>query len=355
MSINNNNFLMGVVKKEKKEKHTSSSGNSNNAFINELLKIQNSIRQESNPVEVVPELNKKNNAMKLVMNMPNNLTLNNKKSFKNILLGIIKKLDDDVVKVSKQIESYNKEKKSILEMDKKEILQLKNLTKKLYKTIMEIYTSLDVNKELRVELLEKLKKNIEGNKVFLKNINEINKIKPVGEILEQQKRNSNKNSNSNSNSNKNSNKNKSPIIEEEEVTEEEEEIPNVGNKTIFNIINENKRPKNNNQQQQRNGNLTNIQNTSSNEEDKPMMTLEEQIREKKINTSKKVSHKLNELNINKNQSRTLLNEFMVERTGTSSIRNNLRRNNITLQSSNSSLQSTPVHVSTSQNNNNIIL
>lgn len=386
MSINNNDFLMGVIKKDKKKKSSnsnSSSSNSNNAFINELLKIQNSIRQESNITNSTTNLevvvNKKNTNVK-VNNIPNNLTPNNKKSFKNILLGIIKKLEDDVEKVSKQIQTYNEEKKSILEMDKKEILQLKNLTKKLYKTIIEIYTSLDVNKELRIELLEKLKKNIEGNKVFLKNINQINKIKPVGEVLENKKKENELTSNK---VNQNKNKNKNQVVEEEKIQEVQEEVINNGTKsnlTIFNVINENKNNKNMNMNKNKNlnRNSSNINtsvntvinngssntsesegtmnNSSQNSTEETVIqptTLEEQIREKKINTSKKVSQKLNELNLNKNQSRTLLNDFLIERTGSSNIRRNRPSSSTQNLSSSGPVQSTPLTVN--RRNNNIIL
>lgn len=383
MSINNNDFLMGVIKKDKKKKssNSNSSSNSNNAFINELLKIQNSIRQESNITNSTTNLevvvNKKNttkNTNVKVNNIPNNLTPNNKKSFKNILLGIIKKLEDDVEKVSKQIQTYNEEKKSILEMDKKEILQLKNLTKKLYKTIIEIYTSLDVNKELRIELLEKLKKNIESNKVFLKNINQINKIKPVGEVLENRKKEKELTSNK---------ANKNQVVEEEKVQEVQEEVINNGTKsnlTIFNVINENKNNKNMNMNKNKNlnRNSSNINttvntvinngssntsesegtmnNSSQNSTEETVIqptTLEEQIREKKINTSKKVSQKLNELNLNKNQSRTLLNDFLVERTGSSNIRRNRPSSSTQNLSSSGPVQSTPLTVN--RRNNNIIL
>ncbi len=356
MNIENNNFLLGVVKKNKKKQNNKNSSNVNNVFIQELIKIQNSIRQESNNVK--PIMNNTSKNIKLNMMINKEEKINEKKSFKNILLGIIKKLEDDVEIVSRQIHQYNEEKKSILEMDKKEILKLKSLTKKLYQTIMKIYMSLDVDKNVRIELLEKLKKDIESNKILLKNINEIDNIKPVENILNQQK--------FNQNINKNINKNKNNLNKEEIKNQQNQEIENLeepSNVTIFNIINENKKSKNNNNQSIQVENKEEIE-SSLNETNANIQTnetvvnnslqtttLNQQIKEKKINTSKKVSKKLNELFVNNGQAKTLLNNFLVETIGTSKVNNELSSNS-TNNRSNSINSNKNKNNKNNKNNNN---
>ncbi len=377
MDIENNNFLLGVIKKNKKKQSNKSNSNINNVFIQELVKIQNTIRQESNNT-VIPPMSTNNQSNKLSMIMTKNEDINNKKTFKNILLGIIRKLEEDVETVSRQIKRYNEEKKSILEMDKKEILKLKSLTKKLYQTIMKIYMSLDVNKDVRIELLEKLKKNIESNKILLKNINEIDNIKPVENIIEMNKFNKNNNQNKN---NKNKNKNKN---QEEEIQEEVVENQEPSNVTIFNIINENKKSKNN---QNKNKIVEEVINESTNvsnnlsesepesesesvsETELETVSLNQQIKEKKINTSKKVSKKLNELNMNNSSATTLLNNFLVERIGTSQVEresnssnnssrsNNILRSNNSLRTNNSTRNNNyqPAPISSNRRNNNVFI
>ncbi len=361
MNIENNDFLLGVIKKNKKKQSNKSNSNINNVFIQELVKIQNTIRQESNNT-VIPPMSTNNQSNKLSMIMTKNEDINNKKTFKNILLGIIRKLEEDVETVSRQIKRYNEEKKSILEMDKKEILKLKSLTKKLYQTIMKIYMSLDVNKDVRIELLEKLKKNIESNKILLKNINEIDNIKPVENIIEMNKFNKNNNQNKN---NKNKNKNKN---QEEEIQEEVVENQEPSNVTIFNIINENKKSKNNQNKNKIEEEVvnesTNVSNNLSESESESesvseteleTVSLNQQIKEKKINTSKKVSKKLNELNMNNSSATTLLNNFLVERIGTSQVEresnssNNSSRSNNILRSNNS------LRTNNSTRNNNVFI
>ena len=377
MDIENNNFLLGVIKKNKKKQSNKSNSNINNVFIQELVKIQNTIRQESNNT-VIPPMSTNNQSNKLSMIMTKNEDINNKKTFKNILLGIIRKLEEDVETVSRQIKRYNEEKKSILEMDKKEILKLKSLTKKLYQTIMKIYMSLDVNKDVRIELLEKLKKNIESNKILLKNINEIDNIKPVENIIEMNKFNKNNNENKN---NKNKNKNKN---QEEEIQEEVVENQEPSNVTIFNIINENKKSKNNQNKNKIEEEVvnesTNVSNNLSESEPESesesvseteleTVSLNQQIKEKKINTSKKVSKKLNELNMNNSSATTLLNNFLVERIGTSQVEresnssnnssrsNNILRSNNSLRTNNSTRNNNyqPAPISSNRRNNNVFI
>lgn len=375
MDIENNNFLLGVIKKNKKKQSNKSNSNINNVFIQELVKIQNTIRQESNNT-VIPPMSTNNQSNKLSMIMTKNEDINNKKTFKNILLGIIRKLEEDVETVSRQIKRYNEEKKSILEMDKKEILKLKSLTKKLYQTIMKIYMSLDVNKDVRIELLEKLKKNIESNKILLKNINEIDNIKPVENIIEMNKFNKNNNQNKN---NKNKNKNKN---QEEEIQEEVVENQEPSNVTIFNIINENKKSKNNQNKNKIEEEVvnesTNVSNNLSESESESesvseteleTVSLNQQIKEKKINTSKKVSKKLNELNMNNSSATTLLNNFLVERIGTSQVEresnssnnssrsNNILRSNNSLRTNNSTRNNNyqPAPISSNRRNNNVFI
>lgn len=389
MNIENNDFLLGVIKKNKKKQNNSKKNNSNmnNVFIQELIKIQNTIRQETNNGTTVPPMSSNYNKLSMMVNKESGKNENTgTKSFKNILLGIIRKLEDDVEKVSRQIQRYNDEKKSILEMDKKEILKLKTLTKKLYQTIMKIYMSLDVNKNVRIELLEKLKKNIESNKILLKNIDEINQIKPVENILNEQKIASNidQNKNENKNKNKNLNKNKNKNQEEEEQNENQSNnVEEPSNVTIFNIIQEEQTQKNKNKNKNNNKVSNQVveevieteesENESESSNDIQSVSLNQQIKEKKINTSKKVSKKLNELTMNNSQAGSLLNNFIMERTGSTQVQSEMstqqnqqpRQNNMNrIRNRNNSLQqnqqqfnrrnnyqSTPVTTNSRRNNN----
>jgi hypothetical protein len=316
MNSENANYLLGILKKKKNSSKKEESNNVNtsnkknnnsNVLIQQLMQIQKNIKNEEGETEMMEErvnqMKNQSNEMKNQSNEMKNQS-NKKKSFKNILLRVIEKLEDDVDVVSKKIEEFNEEKKSIMEMNQKEIKRLKTLVRKLYKTILTIYESLDVNKNTRVELLQRLKRNIESNKTFLQNIQEINMIR--GYVPNKM------------------NMNEKEEIEMAEVVEpsEEEEVvmanTEVSNKTsnsqnqksnltIFNLIEKNKpeTPSSTPVVEE-----TSSETSSESEESKEP----KEMKEKRLNMSKKVSRKLNEMpSITNQQARNSLNQFLRDR------------------------------------------
>jgi hypothetical protein len=310
MNSENANYLLGILKKKKNLSKKEESNNANtlnkknnnsNVLIQQLMQIQKNIKNEEGETEMMEE---RVNQMKNQSNeMKNKSNENQKKSFKNILLRVIEKLEDDVDVVSKKIEEFNEEKKSIMEMNQKEIKRLKSLVRKLYKTILTIYESLEVNKNTRVELLQRLKRNIESNKTFLQNIQEINMIR--GYVPNKM------------NMNEKEEVEMAEVVEpseEEEVVMANTEVSNQSsnsknqksNLTIFNLIEKNK-PE-----------ITSEESTPPQEET-PSETKSEpeepkEMKEKRLNMSKKVSRKLNEMpSITNQQARNSLNQFLRER------------------------------------------
>jgi hypothetical protein len=310
MNSENANYLLGILKKKKNSSKKEESNNANtsnkknnnsNVLIQQLMQIQKNIKNEEGETEMMEE---RVNQMKNQSNeMKNKSNENQKKSFKNILLRVIEKLEDDVDVVSKKIEEFNEEKKSIMEMNQKEIKRLKSLVRKLYKTILTIYESLEVNKNTRVELLQRLKRNIESNKTFLQNIQEINMIR--GYVPNKM------------NMNEKEEVEMAEVVEpseEEEVVMANTEVSNQSsnsknqksNLTIFNLIEKNK-PE-----------ITSEESTPPQEET-PSETKSEpeepkEMKEKRLNMSKKVSRKLNEMpSITNQQARNSLNQFLRER------------------------------------------
>jgi hypothetical protein len=367
-NVMNNDFLLGILKKSKKKKKAIEENERNNSnLVNQLLKIKESIRRQNNVSSNLQEkienkVNTNTNTSKN-KNQVSNLE-ENKKTFKNLLIQIIKKLEEDVDKVTKQIQSYNQEKKNIVELDQKEIKKLKKIIIKLYKTIMEIYGAFDVDRNQRIQMLEKIRMNLETNHILLKNINEIEKI--TGYI---------------------------PSVKKEEEEEKVEEVQKVVNQpsqnisnnsqsmgenqsnlTIFNLINEKKnknKNKNENKKNQPNQQSTIINNmvsvvqnltgTKPEEEEQVVQQEEEEsvsvqnslMKEKKekINMSKKVSQKLNQMpRITNNTARSQLNQFLMQRLG----RTNLYQSNSNppTQSINLSSQPTSFNSSTSQSQPN---
>ncbi len=342
MNSENSDYLLGILKKKKnqlKKKNTSSSnenktssnGNGNqNVLIQQLMQIQKNIRNEEKDTEMMEErMNKMKENKKEEDSMK-------QKSFKNVLLRIVTKLEDDVNTVSSKIQEFNQEKKSIVEMNQKEIHRLKRLVKKLYKTILTIYQSLDVNKNTRTELLQRLKRNIESNKNFLQNIQEINMIR--GYVP-------------------NKMTNMTPKEEVEmavavEPSEEEEMVmanteimnqstpsSNKSNITIFNLIEQNK-PKKNQSEEEESTPSPLPQTSEPSESSEP-----KEMKEKRLNMSKKVSRKLNEMpSISNQQARNSLNQFLKERMGSITPANSTPPSNKPVNStppSNKPVNSTP--------------
>ena len=87
----------------------------------------------------------------------------------------IDKLENDVCDLNNQIKNFNKEKKSINELHKKEVNELKDIIRKLYIVTRTIQKSIDLKKtnKRRVNLLEKMRKNIQNNTGFKKTVDEI--------------------------------------------------------------------------------------------------------------------------------------------------------------------------------------
>ncbi len=313
MNNENANYLLGILKKKKnkdktkKNENESSNSSSNttnqsNVLIQQLMQIQKNVKNEEENKEMIEER---------VNKMENQKNENQQKSFKNILLRVIQKLEDDVDVVSEKIQEFNEEKKSIVEMNQKEIKRLKTLVRKLYKTILTIYESLDVNKNTRVQLLQRLKQNIESNKNFLQNIQEINMIR--GYVP-----------------NKMKNMNETEEVKVAEVIEpsEEEEVvmantnvvntssntKNKSNLTIFNLIEKNKPSENKPTESVVEEHETSSETPSETESEKEP----KEMKEKRLNMSKKVSRKLDEMpSITNQQARNSLNQFIRQRMGSS--------------------------------------
>lgn len=336
MNNENANYLLGILKKKKnkdktkKNENESSNSSSNttnqsNVLIQQLMQIQKNVKNEEENKEMIEER---------VNKMENQKNENQQKSFKNILLRVIQKLEDDVDVVSEKIQEFNEEKKSIVEMNQKEIKRLKTLVRKLYKTILTIYESLDVNKNTRVQLLQRLKQNIESNKNFLQNIQEINMIR--GYVP-----------------NKMKNMNEKEEVKVAEVIEpsEEEEVvmantnvvntssntKNKSNLTIFNLIEKNK-PAENKPTEPVVEEPETPSETESEKEPKEM-------KEKRLNMSKKVSRKLDEMpSITNQQARNSLNQFIRQRMGSSN--SSPRMNTSPQNNSTPSVNATPKNNST---------
>ncbi len=373
----NPNFIMGVYTKNN-TKNNNKKNNHNNVLIEQLLKIQNQIKSENTNTNVVTMENIK-------VNQPNE-----KKTFKNILIHVIQKLEDDIDKVSQKINEYNKEKKDIMEMNQREIIRLKKLTKKLYYVIKNIYNSMELNKNQKIKLLEKLRKNIESNKIFLQNIQSINDIKSYANShIEESNKNMNiqKTNTNNINFNQvNKNINKLNQNIKMNVVENTLNQPVNNSTTIYNLIEENqKETQSNNSNKNKNKNQNKgfmnqvintidvIQNDLSkpanlgNQANKVINTItapfiqsnqvqEPQIvepsenesqnlspkeKKKKVNMSDKISKMLNQVQpINKSRANSLLNDYLREKTGTSNLKklnsNSNKKNN---QSINTSINS----------------
>ena len=148
-NLNSNNFLLGVTKNNK------NNNNPSDSLINHLKKLEKE------------EL------------INNNRILNNKKNYPSIGIVVnelIEKLENDVYVLNNKIKSFNIEKKTIMDLDKKEINNLKSIIKKLYILILTINKTIK-NKNLSVNnkksLIEKVRKNIQSSKGFLKIVDEI--------------------------------------------------------------------------------------------------------------------------------------------------------------------------------------
>lgn len=354
-NVMNNDFLLGILKKSKKKKKAMEENERNNTnLVDQLLKIKESIRRQNNVSSNLQEKIENQVNQNKTKNQNSSNLEENKKTFKNLLVQIIKKLEEDVDKVTKQIQSYNQEKKNIVELDQKEIKKLKKIIIKLYKTIMEIYGAFDVDRNQRIQMLEKIRMNLETNHILLKNINEIEKItgyipsiKKEEEVIEEVVENR-----------QNNQSQQQPPVNVQPNTQ------NKSNLTIFNLINEGK---NKNKYKNKTNEPTTIVNnmvsavqeltgTASEEKVEEEEVVEEktsnaQLKEKKekINMSKKVSQKLNQIpRITNNTARSELNQFLMERLGRTNLYSSQSPSQPT-QSSSFNLPPPPPNTSRNQN------
>ncbi len=281
-----NNFLMGILNKSSKrnnliQQNKKENKNENNVIILQIQNLQQRIKNENSNVQ------KDNLENKVIeMNQKGN-QIQNKKDLKNMLLHIIGKLEEDVNKVSNRMNEYNEEKKKIVEMNQKEIEKLKSLIRKLYKVILSIYQSFELNRNARIQLLEKLKQNIQQNTNFIQNVNEIHQMKNQIQSVNLSKMNMNESTNQSMNEQMNMN----------QTTE---------NLTIFNLINKNTVPEE--------------VETKKEEPETPPSTAQQKKEEKILNLSKKVSRKLDEIpSITNQEAKTSLNQFMKNKLGTNQL------------------------------------
>jgi hypothetical protein len=158
-NYNSNNFILGINPTKninlKNEKNMSPS----ESLINHLKRLE---------IEGTNIINNNNN---------NNSISNKKSLFKKNLNSIVNeliyKLEKNVYTLNNQIKNFNLEKKEIINLNTKEINRLRDIIKKMYLLIITINKSIELKYNNRTTLLEKLRKTIESNKGFLKNIDEI--------------------------------------------------------------------------------------------------------------------------------------------------------------------------------------
>ena len=147
---NSNNFLLGV----------SSTKN------NSLEKINNEFKNENGEIN-----NRKNKYSNTIINNMSNS--NSPLETKKLIFGIIDKLENDIIELNNKIYSLNKEKINLKKMSNKEIIELKEVIKKLYMVLSSLYKSSNLSKNDRIELLNKLQNTIEQNNSFLQITNKI--------------------------------------------------------------------------------------------------------------------------------------------------------------------------------------
>jgi hypothetical protein len=110
---------------------------------------------------------------------------------KNTFETIISKLKKQVQELNLKVQNYNKEKKEITEMSKKEVMRLKEIINNIYQIVKILTKSLDLNKEEKVKLLEKLRTTIEQSPGFLKSIDTISNNINKSLMVKKERKNSN--------------------------------------------------------------------------------------------------------------------------------------------------------------------
>ncbi len=166
---NNDDMFMGVSNNVLPNNSTNNSGN---ILVKHINAVQEDIEQEFNNSGNKQGLNVKNNLGSNQLNKVKNMNFENPKT-KNIVVGIINGLEQDVDKLSTEIKEFNNKNKELCDLDKKEVERLRGIIRKLYTLILTIYRSVEHKNEKSIDILEQLRASIEGNEAFLRNIDEI--------------------------------------------------------------------------------------------------------------------------------------------------------------------------------------
>ena len=166
-NYNSNNFILGV--NPKKNMNSNTENTKVNMSPSESL-IDHLKRLEKESTEKINKNNLINNNLSTNKNKGSLLTT---KSLNRVVGELIDKLEKDVYTLNNQIKDFNVEKKEIIDLNTKEINRLKEIIRKMYLLVITINKSIELNHNNRTTLLEKLRKTIESNKGFLKNVDEI--------------------------------------------------------------------------------------------------------------------------------------------------------------------------------------
>ncbi len=166
---NNDDMFMGISNNVISNNSTK---NSENVLVKHINEVQGDIEQKFNNSGNKQGLNVKNNSGFNKSNKVKNMNFENPKT-KNVVVGIINGLEQDVDKLSAEIKEFNNKNKELCELDKKEVERLRGIIRKLYTLILTIYRSVEHKNEKSIDILEQLRASIEGNEAFLRNIDEI--------------------------------------------------------------------------------------------------------------------------------------------------------------------------------------
>ena len=168
-----NSFLLGINTQNKNVKpsdtlinHLRQLEEANNQIVENNKPIQNNKPKQNNNSE------QNNKSGKKIIVIDNTQS---KESITKVINDLITKLEYDVYTLNNQIKNFNVEKKAIIDLNSKEIGQLKEIIKTIYMLIVTMSKSIELGKDNRIEALEKLRKTIQQNTGFKKIIDEVMK------------------------------------------------------------------------------------------------------------------------------------------------------------------------------------
>jgi hypothetical protein len=164
-NYNSNNFILGV--NPKKNMNLNNENIRINMSPSESL-VDHLKRLEKESTNKINKINKNN-----FITNKNKGSLLTTKSLNSVVEELIDKLEKDVYTLNNQIKDFNLEKKEIIDLNNKEINRLKEIIRKMYLLVITINKSIELKQNNRTTLLEKLRRTIESNKGFLKNVDEI--------------------------------------------------------------------------------------------------------------------------------------------------------------------------------------